>query len=411
MSSAVACLNGYRVIPLIRGGMKSSDAQLDRNVATLREHITAWAIRNNLWHDCGFKSYLDHVGGEQSEEPIVTILWHEGDFRTILDGYDEELYLEFESILASHGFQYEQYNHFTIYIYPRDDNVLAKNYADYERWKWICSIVEPDISDVYEELYSYFFRYPERLHDLGHRQFEILLFRIFQSQGFNCELGPGSGDGGIDIRLLQRDPLGDILTVVQAKRYAPHNKIGLGPVQALHGAADVEGAQSSIIVTTSDYQPAARKWAPRTRIPMKLATSQDVKNWCADASDGIVRDKSKLISLSSVSNILRSLSPKDSRLVCSSRWGSQPNQFAVVLKETRYAALLMAIPSTVLTHDGYGQRGLVVPDAGENALNMFGPDTVFRVRRQSGNGSVRYWDGHDNYYIWDGQPKSFDYYD
>ncbi|CAN7715880.1 AAA family ATPase [Aminobacter sp. LjRoot7] len=55
-------------------------------------------------------------------------------------------------------------------------------------------------------VYSHFAKRPE--HRLTWREFEILLFRIFQNQGFTCEIGPGSNDGGIDVRVLQRDPLG-----------------------------------------------------------------------------------------------------------------------------------------------------------------------------------------------------------
>lgn len=88
--------------------------------------------------------------------------------------------------------------------------------------------------------------------------------------------------------MLQRDPLGDILTLVQAKRYAPGNKIDLSAVAALHGVAASKAAQKSMFVTTSDYLPPARKFAGRTRIPMTLTTSADVSDWCRDASDGII---------------------------------------------------------------------------------------------------------------------------
>ena len=74
------------------------------------------------------------------------------------------------------------------------------------------------------------------------RDFEILLARIFQAQGFEIELGPGSGDEGVDIRLLQRDPIGDVLTLVQAKRFGPRNKIDLQAVAALYGVGMAQRA-------------------------------------------------------------------------------------------------------------------------------------------------------------------------
>ena len=128
-------------------------------------------------------------------------------------------------------------------------------------------------------------------------QFERLLGSIFRNQGYEVELGPGSGDGGVDLRLLQRDPIGDVLTFVQAKRHAPHRKIALQPVQALHGASVADGATRSLFVTTSDYLPSARRFAARKNVQMDLYTSEDVVDWCRQATNGIIRDKSVLVSL------------------------------------------------------------------------------------------------------------------
>ncbi|MCC2602233.1 restriction endonuclease [Sphingopyxis yananensis] len=273
----------------------------------------------------------------------------------------------------------------------------------------MCGLVQQDVADVYEELYSYFAKRPEDLHRLHWREFETLLFRIFQAQGFTCELGPGSNDGGIDVRVLQRDPLGDILTLVQAKRYAPRNKIDISAVAALHGVADVELAQKSMFVTTSDYLPSARKFAGRTRIPMTLATSADVSDWCRDASDGIIRDKSKLITPHEVSSLLQSLTSRDPRIVrASTGYSVIMNQFAIILKETKHAALLMAIPARTISHDGYGQRGSEVPDTGPACLDRLAADTVFRAKRSVHNDKVSYWDGRNLYSVWDGVPAHFD---
>lgn len=62
------------------------------------------------------------------------------------------------------------------------------------------------------------------MNELSWREYEILLFRVFQSNGFRAELGPGSNDEGVDIKLLQRDPIGDLLTLVQVKKYAKKNR-------------------------------------------------------------------------------------------------------------------------------------------------------------------------------------------
>lgn len=209
--------------------------------------------------------------------------------------------------------------------------------------------------------------------------------------------------------MLQRDPLGDIMTLVQAKRYAPRNKIDLSAVAALHGVADVEAAQKSMFVTTSDYLPSARKFASRTRIPMTLTTSTDVSEWCRDASDGIIRDKSKLVMPQAVSSPLQDLTSKDPRIVqASTGYSVIMNQFAIVIKETKHAALLMTIPARTISDDGYGQRGSEVPEIGPACLDRLRADNVFRAKRSVRNGEVNYWDGRNLYSAWNGAPALFD---
>lgn len=385
-----------------------SDAELDAVVANLQQSIRGWATRHELWYDCGFQSYAERIDGEPGITPVITILHFDGDLGRALDGEFDGLDVEFFELLERHGFWYERNDAVSAHIYPADESPLFQPFLDQANWQWICSLVQQDVADVHEELYSHFDKRPADLDRLKWREYEILLFRIFQNQGFTCELGPGSNDGGVDIRLLQRDPLGDILTLVQAKHYAPKNRIDLSAVAALHGVADVEAAQRSIFVTTSDYLPSARRFAGRTRIPITLATSDDVRGWCRDASDGIIRDKSKLVAPEAVSRLLQSLSPNDPRIVhASTGYSVTMNQFAIVLKETKHAALLMAVPARIISDDGYGQMGFEVPEIGPACIDRLTSDTVFRAKRSVRGSRVSYWTGSNLFSRWNGAPAHF----
>jgi restriction endonuclease Mrr len=55
-----------------------------------------------------------------------------------------------------------------------------------------------------------------------------------------------------------------VMTLAQARKYAPNRKIKLEAVQPLHGAATVVGALKSIFVTTSAYEKVAKRFAART---------------------------------------------------------------------------------------------------------------------------------------------------
>ena len=389
-----------------------TDDYLAAKIADLQLAIQRWAESHQLWYDSLFKTYAEHVDGEPGSPAVVTILVSEGGLFHVIEN-DAELFEEFDQLIRKRGFWHESYNAVTIYIYAEENGPLTIAYDSYFRWQWICSLLEPDFGDVYEELYSHFAGRPDDLHRLSWREFEMLLARIFQTQGFETELGPGSGDGGVDIRLLQRDPLGDLLTLVQAKKYAPNRKIGLEAVAALHGVADVEGANRTLFVTTSAYLPVAHGFAGRTSGSMQLSATQDVVMWCRQASDGIIADKSILVSPQHLERMLQEIGERrDPRIVCA-RWGYNVtiNDFALVLRETKYAALLMSLPKVVVSDDGYGQIGTEVPVIDDTALPMLNAQHVWRVRRSTSENRIHYWDGRRLFTPWDGTPQDFNWLD
>ena len=386
------------------------DQALVLDVEQMQAAIRDWAISHDIWSDCGFKTFAEHVGGEPPDPPVVCILYYSSEF--VGRAVDGDLWEEFWNLVQSRNFLYETYlGHLR---FCPEEGPRCDAYANYFHWQWICSLVQPDFADVYEELYGYFARRPDDLQRLSWREFEVLLARIFQTQGFVTELGPGRGDGGVDIRLLQRDPIGDILTLVQAKKYAPKNRIGLEAVAALSGIAGVEKAQRSWFVTTSSYQPVAKRFAARTFGALELYASRDVAEWCQAARDGIVKDKSSLVSRSSVERILHELRRKIDRRVVHAHWGYNMvlNKFALVLKESKYAALLMGLPQYKLSDDGYGQMGTEIPLLDATALCRLQQDNVWRAKRSvDDSGKVTYWDGESLFSEWDGEPETFNYCD
>lgn len=388
------------------------DIRLLGRIRALELAIELWARGRDLWWECGFQTYLKRTGREPGEEPAVTVLHFEGPLYQVFNGtYDDGAMGEFDALIAAMGFEYALEDHVSLHIYPTDPEEMAA-FAEHFRWQWICSLVEPDFADVYEEVYGHFESRPEDLNRLHWREFEILLSGVFRHQGFDVELGPGSGDGGVDLRLLQRDPLGDVLTLVQAKKYAPARKIELQAVQALHGAWAVEKADKSLFVTTSEYLPSARKFAGRTNGVLELATSADVVSWCANARAGVIEDKSTLVSDAVVRELLfQARAGRMDRVVHAHQgYTISRNGFGLVLKETRRAALIMALP-IVRTTSGDPYIGTESPDFEEAAMQMKQAVSVTRARRSVDEGRVSYWDGHSYFTAWNGQPAHFDLYD
>lgn len=390
-----------------------TDHQLAQERARLQTAVQIWAEGRDLWYDSSFVEFLQHTGGEPTSPAVVTVLCAGGDLMRVLDEDIEVDGPPFHDFIASLGYYCENQNGYN-YYFSTDNEALNAAFEAYFHWQWVCSLIEPETGDVYEELYAHFAGNPDQLHRLNPRAFEILLSRVLQNQGFATELGPGSGDGGVDIRLWQRGPLGDMLTLVQAKRYAPHRKITLDAVAALRGVMAVEEAPRGMFITTSTYLPSARQFAARAGNVIELATSADVAQWCAAATDGIITDKSSLVSRESVGHLLAQVGQSADSRVLHASWGYNMahNTFAVVLKETKHAALLMSLPRQTVLHDGYGQRGTEVPSFGADAISHHRAETVWRAKRRiDGYGRISYWDGRNLFSPWDREPAHFDYMD
>lgn len=394
--------------------MQSVDQDVSATIRALQHAIEAWAVARGLWLDAGFQSFAERVDGEPGPTPVATILYSDGDLLRFITEEIEGAEAEFSDVLKQHGFWYENADGVSLHVYPEEEGPLHQPIFDYVHWQWLCGLIKPDIDDVYEEIYAHFAKRPDDLYRLGWRDLEVLIARSLQHQGFEVELGPGSNDGGVDIRLLQRDPLGDLLTLVQVKRYAPHRKIDALAVQALHGVAEVEKAHQSLFVTTSAYLPAAKRFADRTDGRISLATSQDVRRWCADATDGVVKDKSKLVRPDHVSRVLGSLAGRADPRILHARVGARTimNAYALVLKETNHAALLVRLPNAVVDHDGYGQIGHDRPLLDPANPPVLNAETVWRSKREvDAKGRPSFWDGHHLWTPWSGALQYFNYLD
>ena len=72
-----------------------------------------------------------------------------------------------------------------------------------------------------------------------------------------------TADGGID-GIINEDALGLDVIFLQAKRYAPDNKIGVNQIREFAGSLDERGAVKGVFVTTSAFAGPAREYAERS---------------------------------------------------------------------------------------------------------------------------------------------------
>jgi Restriction endonuclease len=390
-----------------------SDVEIASEVTRVSGAIEAWARENELWHDCGFKSWLEENDDEPGSECPLMVMWGEGPMYSVWNGRHDGAEAAFRHLLESLGYWYENQNGAIINIYANED-IQNQKLAAHARWQWLQSLVLPDFSDVSAELYEHFAKYPNDLQKLKHRDFEVLLSRIFIAQGFNVELGPGTGDGGVDVKLWYRDKIGDVLTYVQAKRYSPKNAIELEAVAALSGVVHTDGATNGLFVTTSRYLKSAQKFAAAVRSKIQLKDSSDVAEWCLDAAGRVSASRASLVSESQLSRLLFDLrGVRSSPRVLHSIGMAASNRFAVVLMESRHAALLLIVRArNVLKLDHIPLQGWEVPDLDSPPIWPLPEELIFRAKRRvNENGRVLYWGGRNLFHVWDGEPQYYDMLD
>jgi restriction system protein len=136
------------------------------------------------------------------------------------------------------------------------------------------------LPDIEAEWHAYFAKHPERLRELAPRRFEELVASIFRNQGFDVELTPASRDGGFDVLAIHKDVFtGESKYLVECKRYAATNTVGIGIVQRLLGVVEDQKATKGLVATTSYFTRDARLVEERNRSKLALNDYDVLVGW------------------------------------------------------------------------------------------------------------------------------------
>ena len=109
------------------------------------------------------------------------------------------------------------------------------------------------ITDINEDVKKYFMNYPEKLHQLFLRKFEVLIASIMQDLGFNVELTKATRDRGKDIIATINNEITSFLIFIECKKYSSDNKIGVEIIRNVSGVHYLRMPSKSILVTTSFF--------------------------------------------------------------------------------------------------------------------------------------------------------------
>ncbi|MFC1616781.1 restriction endonuclease [Candidatus Margulisiibacteriota bacterium] len=121
----------------------------------------------------------------------------------------------------------------------------------------------------------------ESLTRMHWRNFERLISEFFNQKGYYVDLGPGTKDGGIDIRIWndKKSTLGPPLILVQCKRYKKKNLVALETIKAFYADTIHEQANIGLIATTSRITPAGTKIIKTRGYPLKTIEQKDIVDY------------------------------------------------------------------------------------------------------------------------------------
>ncbi len=145
--------------------------------------------------------------------------------------------------------------------------------------KFESPIIQIDFSKISEELTAYLLKKPDVMHSISPRKFEELVAYIMEKHGYEVTLTQQSRDGGIDIFAIKNDGFGNILTIVDCKKYSATNPVGIAAVRGMYGTLQIESASHGIIATTSRFTPDAYSLAQEYKYQLSLKDHADILHW------------------------------------------------------------------------------------------------------------------------------------
>ena len=110
----------------------------------------------------------------------------------------------------------------------------------------------------------------QNLLDLDGFEFEQLLVKLCQEipEFDEVRRTRSRADGGIDLVAVNKTPFVGGRVAIQAKRYAPHNKVDIAAVREIIGSISQREFTKGIIITTSSFTSAARQEAERLGVEL-----------------------------------------------------------------------------------------------------------------------------------------------
>lgn len=119
------------------------------------------------------------------------------------------------------------------------------------------------------------------------RKFEELVAELFRDKGYEIQLTSSTRDGGLDIIAVRKSELGAALTIIECKRYAESNRVGVEVLRGLYGIVEAQRATRGVVATTSYFTKGATAFRNQVQYRLALADFTVLSQYLRECSTGL----------------------------------------------------------------------------------------------------------------------------
>jgi hypothetical protein len=117
------------------------------------------------------------------------------------------------------------------------------------------------------------------LYSMSPRKFEEFIAELLFRNGLEVRLTPPSKDGGRDILASSHSVSGDLLYLVECKRYRIDRPVGVSIVRGLYGVVEQENATAGLLFTSSRFTKGAMEFQRLVRHRLTLHDYESIISW------------------------------------------------------------------------------------------------------------------------------------
>lgn len=160
-----------------------------------------------------------------------------------------------------------------VMVYAQEDFDPEYAYDEFDRIGWL-------IDDLAKN--------NDLIYDIDPRDFEKVVERLFQDEGFETILTPAIDDGGKDIiatKIIMGRP---VVFYVECKRYGKKNNVGVNIVRSLYGVQTSDQVNKSVLVTTGHVTSGTKKFVSDRNTLMSVIDADEIFEMIQRSAQGQV---------------------------------------------------------------------------------------------------------------------------